>query len=201
MIVRDNGWIGSVFGRWTVTAVIVDESGGKTMWLCRCVCGTERAVRPYRAANGESQSCGCLHKERVRAKTGRPVHGMSGTPEYQAWQAMKNRTGKPQSPSFKWYGARGIKMDPTWQTSFASFFAHVGPRPSAEHSLGRIDNDGHYEPGNVEWQTIHQQNGNKRSKAFPKEESPLLKHAKKRRKSRTNVEGPAFFWKGKWREA
>ena len=36
---------------------------------------------------------------------------------------------------------------------FASFIEAVGPRPSTDHSLDRIDNNGHYEAGNVKWST------------------------------------------------
>jgi hypothetical protein len=47
-----------------------------------------------------------------------------------------------------------------WQ-SFENFFADMGEPPTEQHSIGRIDNDGDYEPGNVQWETAEQQNHNK----------------------------------------
>jgi hypothetical protein len=60
------------------------------------------------------------------------------------------------------YGGRGIEFR---FTGFEQFYAELGPRPSPEHSLDRIDNDGHYEPGNVRWATQSQQQKNKRINA------------------------------------
>ena len=45
------------------------------------------------------------------------------------------------------YLERGIEFR---FATFWDFFECVGPRP-AGYTLNRIDNDGHYEPGNVEW--------------------------------------------------
>lgn len=40
--------------------------------------------------------------------------------------------------------------------SFEQFCAEIGPRPSPKHILKRIDDAGHYEPGNVRWTTRKQ---------------------------------------------
>jgi hypothetical protein len=47
-----------------------------------------------------------------------------------------------------------------WQL-FENFYADLGDQPTEQHSLGRIDNDGDYEPNNVRWETLEQQNNNK----------------------------------------
>ena len=44
----------------------------------------------------------------------------------------------------------------------------TGPKPSPRHSQDRIDNDGHYEPGNLHWGTPEQQVHNQRSRCPPK---------------------------------
>jgi hypothetical protein len=74
---------------------------------------------------------------------------------------MKRRCLRPSHPGFRYYGGRGIKIDPLWVNDFPAFFAHVGPRPSPGHSLDRIDNWRNYEPGNVRWATREEQASNR----------------------------------------
>jgi hypothetical protein len=73
------------------------------------------------------------------------------TPEYRAWQNMKQRCFNPKDVSYARYGGRGITVCQRWLDSFAAFLEDVGPRPDPSLSLDRIDADGHYEPGNVRW--------------------------------------------------
>lgn len=47
--------------------------------------------------------------------------------------------------------------------SFDEFYAELGPRPEGM-SLDRIDNLGHYEPGNVRWATHQEQCNNRRAR-------------------------------------
>jgi hypothetical protein len=49
--------------------------------------------------------------------------------------------------------------------SYEQFLAELGPRPEGM-TLDRIDSHGHYEPGNVRWATIQEQNKNRRSNIF-----------------------------------
>jgi hypothetical protein len=84
----------------------------------------------------------------------RERHGMTGTVEYQAYVDAKRRCNSPKCTSYKRYGARGIKFR---FESFEEFFMCLGPRPSKRHSLYRIKNNKHYEPGNVRWATFEEQ--------------------------------------------
>ena len=92
-------------------------------------------------------------------------HGLSESSEYVIWSMMKQRCYNPKSPSWKWYGERGIKICKRWMDSFSAFVADVGPRPSLQHSLDRYPKgDGDYEPGNVRWATDQEQADNRRSR-------------------------------------
>lgn len=54
-------------------------------------------------------------------------------------------------------------MSPEWFVDFDAFVDHIGPKPSDQHSLDRIDNDRGYEPGNVRWATAAEQTANRRT--------------------------------------
>ncbi len=89
-------------------------------------------------------------------------HGMTDSPEYSAWRNAKLRTSNPNHRGWANYGGRGIQMCYRWFISFVDFFEDLGPRPSKKYSLDRINNEGHYEPGNVRWATRSEQNRNRR---------------------------------------
>lgn len=152
---------GQKFGRLTV----VDYAGsvkGVAYWKCLCDCGVVRErIQSRHLCSGTTKSCGCLGRE-VLLKV-HTVHGMYHLPENKVWNSMKQRCLNPRCHAYEDYGGRGITVCRRWIDSFADFYADVGPRPSAQHSLDRIDNDGNYEPGNVRWSTMSQQNRNMRS--------------------------------------
>lgn len=91
----------------------------------------------------------------------RPTHRMTGSPEYRSWNAMRTRCNNKGHHKFPDYGGRGITICERWN-KFENFYADMGPRPSLNLSLDRIDNDGNYEPSNCRWATLKQQARNKR---------------------------------------
>lgn len=68
---------GMVIGRWTVLAAMPEETKKEKAWLCRCECGTERAVMERSLKYGGSQSCGCLRKEQARAALAHQLQGQT----------------------------------------------------------------------------------------------------------------------------
>lgn len=124
-------------------------------WSCRCDCGKTVVALGSNLRTGKTRSCGCL------MKGCNSTHGLSRLPEYAVWSTMIQRCTNKNNKRYHCYGGRGISVCEKWRT-FHEFFEDMGPRPSKNHSIDRINNDGNYEPGNVRWATGVEQANNKR---------------------------------------
>lgn len=149
---------GTRFGKLLVLRRAANRTKGKrvsTFWICRCDCGVEKEFGAAMLVGRRTNSCGC----------GRRTHHDSYSPEYKAWRNMKDRCYNPRFIGYHLYGGRGIRVCDAWIDSYETLIKDVGRRPSDEHSLDRIDNDGHYEPSNCRWATIQEQRSNQRKRA------------------------------------
>lgn len=68
-----------------------------TYWFCLCDCGNWFRTSSSCLRSGDSQSCGCLHREKAvevgkRCKTQfKQTHGQSSSLTYRSWIAMKKQ--------------------------------------------------------------------------------------------------------------
>jgi hypothetical protein len=156
---------GQVFGSLTVISISPVPATGRRSWQCKCVCGSACVVEGTNLRRGNTQSCGCLHKQRTSAAN--TTHGQARpgkhTPEYRAFCGARNRCKYKNGKDYHSYGGRGIEFR---FTSVDQLIQCIGLRPTSKHSLDRFpNNDGHYEPGNVRWATKKEQ-ANNRSRAI-----------------------------------
>lgn len=155
---------GSRYGRLTVIGEVEPyiASGIKLRRVeCLCDCGNTSFPLWRNVRIGTSSSCGCYGLECRKGHPKTKTHGMSGTPEYRSWAAMRNRCTNPDNKGFKNYGGRGITVCERWMNSFENFYSDMGPRPDG-FSIDRIDSDGNYEPSNCRWASMEVQVINRR---------------------------------------
>ena len=155
--------IGRKYHRLTVKRRALNDSQGSAYWLCVCDCGVLTKVKGSSLRHGRIKSCGCLQLELViKNNKLRTTHGESKkTPEYSTWAAMKNRCLNSNNNAYKYYGGRGISVCDRW-LKFEHFLEDMGRKPTAKHSIERIENNKGYYPDNCKWATMEEQCNNQR---------------------------------------
>lgn len=159
---------GRIFGKLIVLQPYGIHENRGICWECACQCGKKVVVPSGNLVGRNTQSCGCSRIMTLKAKF--TTHGEARvserSPEFTTWAGMKTRCTNPNTKCWPHYGGRGIKVCERWM-EFRNFLSDMGRKPSPKHSLGRIDNDGNYEPRNCRWETQKQQQKNRRG-ALPK---------------------------------
>lgn len=151
---------GKRFSRLVVISEADRKQGQTSRWLCKCDCGNEKIIKGNHLTSGLTKSCGCLRSEIIskRVKT----HGMYGTRIYSIWANMLQRCYNQRERSYKYYGARGIKVCDKWKR-FEGFLEDMGGTYQEHLSIDRINVNGDYCSENCKWATKEEQANNTRA--------------------------------------
>lgn len=127
--------------------------------LFKCFCGNEFKVQITMVKNKNTNSCGCLQKQRI--KESNTTHGQVSHRLYYVWYEMIQRCNNSKHKDYVNYGARGIKVCDRW-LNVANFIEDMYPSYREGLSIDRKENDKGYNYSNCRWANRTVQNTNKR---------------------------------------
>ena len=148
--------------------VILEVHPKEKKLTVQCDCGKTNIIKIINFK--KTKSCGCFLS---KIST---THGWCKKDDhikrrwYDRWRSMIKRCYREKCHAYKNYGARGIRVCDRWlepngagcENYYNDIHNILGPQPSLEHSLDRIDNNGMYEINNMRWATNSEQTKNQR---------------------------------------
>jgi len=156
---------GQCFGSWEVLSDAPFEKHGALYVQARCTCGRIKDVNLRMMEVGRSTRCkGCATRQRHK-KSG---HLITSSEVDRKLQKRVNdwfqRCGNPSSRSYHNYGARGIECRFSSVREGVEYVKQHLPHETYEGlDIDRINNDGHYEPGNLRLATRTENLANRRT--------------------------------------
>jgi hypothetical protein len=167
--------IGDIYGKWTVIGPPhrkgPTRAGRNHYCMCRCECGTEKEVSVQHLCSGTSVQCRSCGSKNAGAATMGIRHGefpylpktLIERVRGAAWNAIYRCTDH-ENRKYQDYGGRGIEVR---FLDVNEFVRHLLTLPGHDNPLlvlDRIDNNGHYEVGNLRYTTYSESSCNSRPK-------------------------------------
>lgn len=161
---------GKKYGRLTVLERDFSKGKKRTYWKCQCECGNQTIVDGVKLKNGSTKSCGCLNdenrKKHIELFT---KHNMRNSPLYDVWCGLRSRCERESNSSYKYYGAKGIKVCDDWKgaNGFQKFYEwSLNNGYGIGLTIDRINVNGDYEPKNCRWVSMKTQSNNRTNNRY-----------------------------------
>lgn len=148
--------VGDRFGSWEVTT-LPKLLGRHRYVTARCLrCSEQKGVALDNLRSGKSKGCRRCYHER------------GGLPSwlYARMNAAYQRCTNPRNAGWSKYGGRGIEFRFA-SVRAATWWALTELKPQKAQILDRINNNGHYEPGNLRFVDVRTSNMNRRNTKLP----------------------------------
>lgn len=120
-------------------------------WLKSCGCEAKAIVELAKSLSQENTSELAETDPRIKGQR----RGFSRDPMYKIWFGMMERCYNPENRDYDSYGKKGVRVLKTWAQNPGDYFDDIeriiGPRPSLQHTVDRINPSGHYVENNIRW--------------------------------------------------
>lgn len=152
--------IGTIHNKWT----IIDgpfKNGPHQEWLCCCKCGIEKKIRKQHLLSGASK--GCIS---CRDEFGYRTVGVSKIVFDKLTRVADHaidRCTNTANERYHDYGGRGIQVKFADRKEFIKYLITIPGHDNPSLIVDRINNDGHYEEGNIRFVTHSNSIKNRRS--------------------------------------
>lgn len=157
--------IDSRHGRLRVTSYSHAHNGA--FWNCICDCGEQAVVSGRLLRKGVVKSCGCgslaqaVANARASAVRRRGKHWPLSRKLKELRRNMIARCYDPENKRFANYGGRGVMVCDEWLNDRSAFYDWVIDNGWSESlTIERVDVNGNYEPSNVRFVPMQEQQNN-----------------------------------------
>lgn len=162
---------GRRYGSWLVLGDMY-RAGKHRKCLCRCACGVEKYVDVDHLRSGRSTRCKRCHNKEAATRpkppqsdVGRKFQHIPSDVLWRLRRIVKHTTRRCTNKmdlKYHDYGERGIEVKFIDAVAFIDHLITLPGYDDPSLVVDRVDNDGHYEVGNLRFTTYSESNYNRR---------------------------------------